>query len=127
MDFLDSILDFFDIGDFADVNDLDLGDSIILDDNLTDSISFDDDWVPFEQTDGCGSSISFHGENPPNENSDGFIPKGTVSLERTTSDKSDVFKLYKKDGNSFIFADNQYKQINGSGTIKIGNVKYDKI
>ena len=73
------------------------------------------------------SRLTFKGINPPNYEKDGYIPKGTVRLERTVSGQKEIFDLYVKKGEEYIYEDGKWIRIDGSGTIKVNNIKYDKI
>ena len=70
-----------------------------------------------------GNSISFLG----NSKSDGFIPDGKVKLERTISGITDTFDLFTKGGHEYVKVNGCFIQIDGSGTVNINNIKYDKI
>lgn len=61
------------------------------------------------------------------KNSDGFIPDGTVTLRRTISGHIDTFKCYRKGGGLYINIYGRYIRVDGSGTVTINNIKYDKI
>lgn len=64
---------------------------------------------------------------PPNANSDGYIPSGTQELTSTIADTQKTFKLYTKDGHNYVLYNGSYYRIDGSGTVIIGGIKYDKI
>lgn len=68
-----------------------------------------------------------HDTLPPNANSDGYIPSGTQELTSTIADIQKTFKLYTKDGHDYVLYNGSYYRIDGSGTVTIGGVKYDKI
>lgn len=72
------------------------------------------------------NNVTFRGNNPPNANSDGYIPDGQVTLERTISGTTNTFKCFTKDGHDFVYKNGQYIRIDGSGTVTINNIKYDK-
>lgn len=74
-------------------------------------------------------NVMFCGKDdlPPNANSDGYIPKGDVCLNSTVSDIPKHFKLFVKDGHKFALFNGAYYRIDGSGTVTIGGIKYDKI
>ena len=63
---------------------------------------------------------------PPNANSDGYIPNGSQKLTSTNSDIHETFKLYSKDGHDYVLYNGKYYCIDGSGTVTIGGIKYDK-
>lgn len=75
------------------------------------------------------SHVPFDARNtlPPNANSDGYIPNGTQELTSTIADTQKTFKLYTKDGHDYVLYNGSYYRIDGSGTVTIGGVKYDKI
>lgn len=75
------------------------------------------------------NSPSFIGRNtlPPNANSDGYIPDGKVTLTSTIGDVPETFKMYAKDGHSYALYNGHYYRIDGSGTVTINGIKYDKI
>lgn len=98
-------------------------------------IDFDIDGIDgdfnFDFADGYyGDGLSFMGKTkdslPSNANSDGYIPDGSISLTRTISDITDTFKHYRKDGHDFVLYYGNYIRVDGSGTVTIGGVKYDK-
>lgn len=64
---------------------------------------------------------------PPNANSDGYIPNGSQELTSTVSDIHKTFKLYSKNGHDYVLYNGAYYRIDGSGTVTIGGIKYDKI
>lgn len=72
---------------------------------------------------------SFGGRDtlPTNANSDGYIPDGKQELTTTISDIHKTFKLYSKGGHKYVLYNGSYYQIDGSGTVTIGGVKYNKI
>ena len=70
-----------------------------------------------------GNAISFLGSSK----SDGFIPDGTIKLERTISGTTDTFDLFTKGGHEYVKVNGCFIQIDGSGTVNINNIKYDKI
>lgn len=70
-----------------------------------------------------GNAISFLGSSK----SDGFIPDGTIKLERTISGTTDTFALFTKGGHEYVKVNGCFIQIDGSGTVNINNIKYDKI
>lgn len=64
---------------------------------------------------------------PPNANADGYIPEGRVDLTSTIGDVSKSFKLYTKDGHSYVLDHGRYYKIDGPGTVTISGIKYDTI
>lgn len=74
-------------------------------------------------------NLSFMSRNtlPPNSNADGYIPDGKVSLTSTISDLEDTFNLYRKDGQKYALYNGHYYRIDGTGTVTINGIKYDKI
>lgn len=72
---------------------------------------------------------SFHGRDtlPPNANSDGYIPNGDQTLTSTISEIHKTFKLYSKGGHDYVLYNGHYYQIDGTGTVTIGGIKYNKI
>lgn len=78
---------------------------------------------------GKKDDITFHGRDtlPPNADSDGYIPRGNQELTSTVSDIHKTFKLYSKNGHDYVLYNGKYYQIDGSGTVTIGGIKYDKI
>lgn len=79
------------------------------------------------RVDNSDSDISLKGVLPPNNNSDGYIPDGKITLERTESGNTDTFKVYNKDGNKYIHEGGKWIRIDGCGTMNIKGIKYDKI
>jgi len=73
--------------------------------------------------------ISFCGRDtlPPNANSDGYIPSGHQELTSTISDIHKTFRLYSKGGHDYVLYNGKYYQIDGTGTVTIAGIKYDKI
>ena len=111
MDFLDFDNGFFDIDMNSDMSDY--GD-----------MEFDhNDYILNHQDDSYYNNISFHG----NENSDGYIPDGKISLERTISGNTDTFEHYTKNGHDYVKVGNKYIQIDKGNTVTINNIKYDTI
>lgn len=60
------------------------------------------------------------------ENSDGYIHKGSIYLERTISGIEDKFEHYVKGTIDYVKVHGRYVPISGSGTVTIDNIKYDK-
>lgn len=56
-----------------------------------------------------------------------IFPDGKVTLERTESGNSDTFKMYNKDGGQYVYEGGKWIRIDGSGTVTIKGVKYDKV
>ena len=79
------------------------------------------------RVDNSEDAISFKGVLPPDNNSDGYIPDGKVTLERTESGNTDTFKVYNKDGGQYVHEGGKWIRIDGSGTVNIKGIKYDKI
>ena len=75
------------------------------------------------------NSPSFMGREtlPSDANSDGYIPDGKVTLTSTVGDVPETFKMYAKDGHSYALHNGQYYRIDGSGTVTINGIMYDKI
>jgi hypothetical protein len=73
-------------------------------------------------------NINFMGKDtlPPNANSDGYIPDGSITLTRTTSDLKEVFRHFRKDGHDYVLYNGSYFRVDGSGTVSIGGISYDK-
>lgn len=121
-----------------DLPDIDFGGSNIPDIDAP-SLDFDFD-VDVDGIDGGfdfdfadsfdGDGLSFMGKTkdslPSNANSDGYIPDGTIKLTRTISDITDTFKHYRKDGHDFVLYYGNYIRVDGSGTVSIGGISYDK-
>ncbi len=119
-------------GNDHDLNDIEhSGLSSFIPDNVTDNYQDDEDFLNevmdeyHHQTD----HFTFRGRDtlPPNANSDGYIPSGKQELTTTISDIDKTFKLYTKCGHKYVLYNGAYYQIDGSGTVTIGGVKYDKI
>ena len=96
-----------------------------------DPVSFndDDEFLKEVMAERKISSITSRGRAtlPPNANADGYIPDGSVELTSTISDIPKTFKLYSKDNHAYVLYNGKYYQIDGSGTVTIGGIKYDKI
>lgn len=73
------------------------------------------------------NNLTFKGHLPPNYDKDGYIPDGSVYLERTVSEDTDKFKVYVKDGGKYVHEGGKWIRIDGNGTVTIKGVKYDKI
>ncbi len=112
-----------------------IGSNLDIDINGGDNIDFDIDLdntnLSFDLSDmgDISDGISFHGKDslPPNSNSDGYIPDGSISLTTTISDITKSFKHYIKDGHDYVLYFGNYIRVDGSGTVTIGGIKYDKI
>lgn len=70
--------------------------------------------------------ISFKGHLPPDNNSDGYIPNGKITLERTESGNTDTFKVYNKNGGQYVHEGGRWIRVDGNGTVNIKGIKYDK-
>lgn len=103
--------------------DLDIDGDMSMFDHGDIELEYDDYFL--NQTDGllCNDEVSFTGS----ENSDGYIPDGKISLERTISGNTDTFEHYVKNGHDYVKVGNQYIQIDKGNTITIDNIKYDTI
>lgn len=75
------------------------------------------------------NDISFckHDTLPQDANSDGYIPSGHQELTSTVSDIPKTFELYSKGGHKYVLCSGKYYQIDGTGTVTIGGIRYDKI
>lgn len=75
------------------------------------------------------SHTTFRGRDslPSNANSDGYISKGHQELTSTISEIRKTFKLYSKNGHDYVLYNGRYYQIDGTGTVTIGGIKFDKI
>ena len=62
-----------------------------------------------------------------NENSDGFIRQGSISLERTVSGSTDSFAHYTKDGHDYVKVGSSYIQVDSGKTVTINNISCDTI
>lgn len=59
--------------------------------------------------------------------SDGFIPDGKITLERTISGIDESFDVFKKNGHLWVeTSPNHFVQVDGGGTVKINGIEYDK-
>ena len=89
---------------------------------------FDESEDDVEETDNNCSELAFNGlktETPTSgANSDGYIPKGVISLESVTSGSDDTFKLYNKHGVDYVYSNGTYIKISGKSNVTINNVKY---
>ncbi|MBM6673792.1 hypothetical protein [Marseilla massiliensis] len=74
-------------------------------------------------------NLSFMGRDTlsPNVHSEGYIPDGRIELTSTIGDVPKTFKLYTKDGHSYVLDHGCYYKIDGPGTVTINGIKYDKI
>lgn len=61
---------------------------------------------------------------PHNANSDGFIPKGNITLTSVVGKTKTTFKLYVKRGSLYILYYGNYIKLSGRKTVNIGNVQY---
>ena len=71
--------------------------------------------------------VNFKGITPPDHNSDGYIHKGKITLESTVSEIKHSFTCYEKGGHLYVYEGGKWIQIDGSGTVRINNIKYDKV
>lgn len=99
-----------------------------------DSDDVDNDFDDFDDYDDCGDSDydtdgcynpSFTG-NPPESNSDGYIPDGKITLE-SVNDNKQTFDCYSKNGSDFVYENGHWKKVNGTGTVRINNIQYKKV
>lgn len=83
----------------------------------------------FDVSTDSSNNLAFGGRDtlPNNSNSDGKIPDGKISLERTTSGLMDSFKLFRDGGHKFVLYYGKYIQVDGIGTVTIGGIQYNKI
>lgn len=78
----------------------------------------------FDSDSDYGYNIAFGAS----ENSDGYIPDGTISLERTISGGSDSFPHYTKDGHDYVkLGPGNYVRIDQGNTVNLRGVKYDTV
>lgn len=102
-----------------------------VDDDIDDDIDdIDDDFDDVDDADEIDDDVNdvAFGQRPTNANSDGYIPDGSVTLERTLSGTEDTFKVYSKGGHKYVhLGGDRFIQVDGSGTVTINGVKYDKI
>lgn len=99
-----------------------------------DSDGFDNDFDDCDDCEDCrdsdcGTDNCYHPSftgNPPESNSDGYTPNGKITLESVNGNKQ-TFDCYSKGGSDFVYEDNQWKKINGIGTVKINNIQYKKV
>lgn len=83
-----------------------------------------DDQMAFDTDLNNGYNISFGAS----ENSDGYIPEGTISLERTISGGSDTFPHYTQDGHDYVkLGPGKYERIDQGITVNLKGVKYNTI
>lgn len=100
-----------------------------MDDDESALLYDDDDFVNevMAERDINPTTFRAHDTLPPNANADGYIPDGSVELTSTISDIQRTFKLYSKDGHDYVLYNGNYYRIDGTGTVTIGGIKYDKI
>lgn len=98
-------------------------DSDDFDNDFNDCNDYDDCEDDYD-TDGCYNP-SFTG-NPPDNNSDGYIPDGKITLESINGNKQ-TFDCYSKGGGDFVYEDGQWKKVSGAGTVRINNIQYKKV
>lgn len=110
---LDEILDA--LGLVSDIE-IDVPDSIDLPEDFIDTPdAFDDIEDQY--------NVSFGAD----ENADGFIPDGKISLERTISGSTDSFPHYTKDGHDYVKVGSSYIRVDRGQTVTINNIKYDTV
>lgn len=61
---------------------------------------------------------------PRNANSDGYIPKGNITLTSVVGKTRTTFKLYSKRGSLYILYYGNYIKLTGRKTVNIGHVQY---
>lgn len=104
--------------DFPDLFDMDLLDGGEVLDSIDSTI---DDFSLIDSPETY--SPSFMGSN-----SDGFIPNGTITLDRTNCGIEKCFEVFRKDGHLWIEeSPNHFVRVDGSGTVNINGFKYNKI
>lgn len=95
------------------------------------SFSYDDEFLDevMNEHHQKSNQVTFCGRDtlPPNANSDGYIPNGTQELTSTIAETTKTFKLYSKGGHDYVLYNGSYYRIDGSGTVIIGGIKYNKI
>ena len=107
-----------------DIPDFDVGSSMPdIDFDYDSDMDFDNQLTLGSDYDN-GYNVSFGAS----ENSDGYIPDGTISLERTISGDSDSFPHYTKDGHDYVkLGPGNYVRIDQGNTVNLRGVKYDTI
>ena len=95
--------------------------------NISDDNTFLDEVMDEFHQEKTQSTFRGHDSLPPNANSDGYIPNGHQELTSTISEIHKTFKLYSKGGHEYVLYNGRYYQIDGTGTVTIGGIKYDKI
>ena len=95
--------------------------------NISDDDTFLDEVMDEFHQEKTQSTFCGHDLLPPNANSDGYIPNGHQELTSTISEIHKTFKLYSKGGHEYVLYNGRYYQIDGTGTVTIGGIKYDKI
>ena len=95
--------------------------------NISDDDTFLDEVMDEFHQEKTQSIFRGHDSLPPNANSDGYIPNGHQELTSTISEIHKTFKLYSKGGHEYVLYNGRYYQIDGTGTVTIGGIKYDKI
>lgn len=113
---VDMPTDMLDISDKSDIPDSFDFSCIDAENNNTELIDSNSDF----------NNISFCGKNdlPPDANSDGYIPRGNISLDRSTCNGTEQFKLYTKDNSQFVLYKGNYIKITGHKTIDIGGISF---
>ena len=76
--------------------------------------------------DSLEDEIAFRSVLPPDNNSDGYIPDGKVTLERTESGSTNTFNVYSKGSGQYVYEGGKWIRIDGIGTVTINGIKYDK-
>lgn len=78
---------------------------------------------------GNRDNLSFIGRNslPPNANSDGYIPDGRIDLISTIGDVAKSFNSIQKTATVMFLTIGHHYRIDGSRTVAINGIKYDKI
>ncbi len=104
---------------------LGFGEDVLFDDYDVSALEneiYSDNFSPIIEDIGT-NNIAFFGTN-----SDGYIPDGKVTLERTISGSDDTFSAFRKGSHIYVeTSPNHYVQVDGVGTVKINGVMYDKV
>lgn len=118
-----------------DIPDVDFGNADVPDVDLSNfdfnfDVDFDSEDFDISDYDFGDSDLSFRGiktdsKLPPNANSDGYIPKGKISLERVISGITDKFDLFKKDGAKYVLYGGDYIKISGTSDVVINGIRYN--
>jgi hypothetical protein len=75
----------------------------------------------------CDANNGYNVSFGANENADGFIPDGKISLERTISGSTDSFPHYTKDGHDYVKVGSSYIRVDSGQTVTINNITYDTV